>query len=303
MGSASAASCCSARRACCSTRTFARSGQTTGLEPVQLAIDGSAFLPVLEDLAADDAFRGTVLIGYEDNVVASADADAPAIGYVDAWRREVDARGLPTFASIEGRLTYLLHASLRSYADGSRPGTSVRIRALARESTPQYLFTLAHRERFADYNRVPMPGFYFTRVLKELNGGIQLPSGMTWAQANVGIRKRIDSLPSSDDAFFRTRMQHIAELVRALKARGAKVVFIELPASGLIRAMEDKRFPKEEFWDRLAAQAGAPAMRTRDDPTLAGFNCPDGSHIDVRDRARFTALLATSLQLGRAGAK
>jgi hypothetical protein len=275
----------------------------TGLEPVQLAIDGSAFLPVLEDLAADNAFRGTVLVGYEDNVVASADADATAASYVAAWQREVGAHGMPTFASIEGRLTYLLHASLRSYADGARPGTSMRTRALAKDSTPQYLITFAHRERIADYARVPMPGFYFTRVLKELHEDIPMRSGMTWGEADKEIRRRLDTMPAADDTLFRTRLQHVAELVGTLKARGAKVGFVELPASGLIRAMEDKRYPKDQFWDRLVAEAGAPAMRTRDDLVLATFNCPDGSHIDVRDRARFTTLLAAFVKLGHAGTR
>jgi hypothetical protein len=275
----------------------------TRLQPVQLAIDGSGFVPVLENLAADDAFRGTVLVGYEDNVVASADADAVAAEYVGAWQHELGAHGMPTFASIEGRLTYLLHASLRSYADGARPGTSVRTRAFARESTPQYLFTFAHRERIADYNRVPMPAFYFTRVLKELHEDVAMRSGMTWGDADKEIRRRLDAMPAEDDAFFRGRIKHIAELVGTLQARGAKVVFVELPASGLIRAIEDKRYPKDRFWDRLVAESGAPTMRTRDDPVLAAFNCPDGSHIDVRERPRFTAALAAFLKVGRTGTR
>ena len=45
----------------------------SGLQPVQLAIDGSSFLPVLEGLAGDRAFRGSIIVDYADHVVAQAE--------------------------------------------------------------------------------------------------------------------------------------------------------------------------------------------------------------------------------------
>ena len=47
-------------RSSCSVRA------RTGLAPVQLAIDGSSFVPVLDGLARDPSIRGTVIVGFID---------------------------------------------------------------------------------------------------------------------------------------------------------------------------------------------------------------------------------------------
>ena len=41
----------------------------TGLEPVQLAIDGSSFTPVLKELAADPTITGTIIVSYQASAV------------------------------------------------------------------------------------------------------------------------------------------------------------------------------------------------------------------------------------------
>jgi hypothetical protein len=83
--------------------------------------------------------------------------------------------------------------------------------------------------------------------------------------------------------------------VAAIQARGGRVLFVRLPVSGECLAYEEQTFPKQEYWDAFAARTSALCLHFRDLPALAGFDCPDTSHLDRRDAPRFTAALAKVL--------
>jgi len=272
--------------------------ERSGLEPVQLAIDGTSFIPILENLAADPTVRGTVLVSYEDMMIAGHEGDKAAHAYLKAWTRAVEAHHVPDFALTEGLLTDWLHAHLRSYADGARPMTTLRIRLLARQPTPQYLYTLAGRSRLADYTKVPMPEFYYGRVQRALGRDVAVRAGMTWSDLDAEIRRQIVAMPAADATLFDERLRSIATLVEQIESRGGRVAFVALPMDGLMRLIDDARYPRERFWNRFVQDVKVAAIQTRDDPSLAGFRCPDGSHLDYRDRGRFTAALAGVLGLG-----
>jgi hypothetical protein len=276
--------------------------RASGLEPVQLAIDGSSFVPVLEDLADDPSITGTVLIGYQDNVIASTDGESAAAGFVAAWHRRERAHRIPTFASTESALTDWVHAKLRSYADGARPITSVSSRIIAPNPTPQYLLTRPDRSWLADYSKVEMPRFYYGRVQRTLGETIPARPGMTWADLDDEIRRRIETMPTADASLVDTRSRHVAALVRKIEARGGHVEIAAFPTDALVREIDAKRYPRKLFFDQFVAIVGAKAISPADAPALAAFKCPDGSHIDYRDRAAFTAALSDALAGGSASA-
>ncbi len=270
----------------------------TGLEPVQLAIDGSSFVPVLEDLADDPSITGTVLVGYQDNVVASTDGESAAVGFIAAWRRRERSLGIPTFSSMESALTDWVHARLRSYADGARPVTSLTTRIVAPKPTPQYLITMPDRSWLADYSKVDMPGFYYGRVQRTLGESVPVKPGMTWADLDAEIRRRIDAMPTADASRVDERSKRVAAMVQKIRARGGHVEIAAFPTDGLVRAIDEKRYPRAMFLDRFAAIVGTKTISAADAPALAAFKCPDGSHIDDRDRAAFTVALSDALSVG-----
>ena len=51
----------------------------TGLEPVQLALDGSGGIPLLAGLARDPSIKGTSLVDYYDNALAAEGGAAVAL--------------------------------------------------------------------------------------------------------------------------------------------------------------------------------------------------------------------------------
>lgn len=270
----------------------------TGLEPVQLAIDGSNFMPVLADLAADPGVRGTVILDFSEHLLLGSDANDRAPAMLRAWRTEGAAPPW-TFAGSEARLARALHARLRSYADGASPWLSLRTRLLRRHPVPQYLVTLPDRARYADYARVPMPEFYFGRVMRNLGQYYTVPPGTTHGDVEALLRARIDALPPLLERVpdFREGVRSMARMVADIRRRGGRVLVVKLPTSGLITVLEEQRFPRTAFWEEMAGHVGATALHFADVPALNEFSCPDGSHLDMRDRARFSSALAAALGL------
>lgn len=267
----------------------------TGLEPVQLAVDGSSFVPVLAGLADDPAIRGTVLVDFAQHILTVPAVRDAAYAYQDEYARKQGSL-LPDFRASEDRLSDLLHGGLRSYADGTRPITALRLRILDPAPTSQYLRMLPDREVLADYSRVPMPEFYFARVMRNL--GESVPTdGKSYTEIEAELKARIAAMPAVDNAFFLRSLPAIGSMTRSIQSHGGRLLYVNLPTSGDVRALDEHRFPRALFWDRFSATAGAPTLHFEDVPALASFFCPDGSHLDYRDRARFTEALVGALHL------
>lgn len=266
--------------------------EETGLEPVQLALDGSTGEPILEGLANDPGIHGTILFDYYDHAIGARDGAAvrmqrlyeQSIENVSGWRHPAER--------IEGHLDRWLHERLRAYADGANPLSSLRWRIIPSIEAKQYLIMRPDRSRLADYTRVDMPEFYLSRVARTLGKDIDARPPDTEAH----LEARIATLGAGDDAGFVEGARRLGEMANRIRSRGGRVAFVAMPSSGLIREIEMRRYPRVLFWDRLLGETGMPGMHAAYDPALQGFSCPDGSHLDMRDRARFTKALAKALR-------
>jgi hypothetical protein len=271
----------------------------TGLEPVQLAVDGSSFVPVLRGLAADPGVKGTVLVDLAENILTEPARWDRAYEFESAYDREHAATELPDFRRSEAYLTDRLHGWLRSYADGTRPLTALRLRILTKDPTPQYLHMQPDREILADYSQVPQPDFYYQRVIRNLGQTVPL-QGRSYRDIERDFASRIALLPPFDDSLFLQSLPAMADMTRTLRSQGARVFYVVFPTSGYVRLIDEKRFPAPLYWDRFTAAVPAPAFNFEDIPALRGFYCPDGSHLDMHDRSRFTSALVQALRLGAA---
>ena len=74
------------------------------------------------------------------------------------------------------------------------------------------------------------------------------------------------------------------------------MIFVRLPTSGLVRRYDEHVFPSQTFLAQFRARVQAPVLAFSDAPELGGFELPDGSHLDRRDRARFTRALLRAMQ-------
>jgi hypothetical protein len=269
----------------------------TGLEPVQLALVASADRPVLAGLAADAHVRGTVVVEFLESTEAGEDSPGVGAEYEQDYERKGYQGWNLDFDSSEAYLSDRLHLWLRSYADGARPLTTLLTRLLETESVPQYISLQADRGRSADYRRVPMPEFYFQRVVRVLDEPVDLPPGISLAQFEALMQERIAALKPVDNGVFVTHIRELTSLAAAIEGRGGRVLFVLMPSSGDVQKIFERQFPPEQFWDVFAQASHAAAVNFADMPALREFRCPDGTHLDQRDRAAFTEALVGALGL------
>ncbi|MBI5938598.1 MAG: hypothetical protein HY850_12240 [Betaproteobacteria bacterium] len=266
----------------------------TGLEPVQLAIDGSSFVPILEGLANDPEINGTVLVGIQFDDIGGTRRDASHL-YQENFDRGNYQRPL-NYGLIEARLGQLRSDNLRNFSDGARPWDALHHRLLNPNPVRQYLVTYPDRSRAADYQMVPMPSFYLARVMRNLGEEIKIPAGFSPEQIESFLAARIDQARPSSNKTFLEALPRLETAVRNIQTRGGRVIFVVMPMSGLVKKIEDKRYPRKLFWDPIVTSTFAMTIHFEDHLDLAGFVCPDGSHLDQRDRPRFTNALARHMR-------
>jgi hypothetical protein len=267
----------------------------TGLEPVQLGVGGASFLPVLQDLAKDPEANGTLLVNFEPQELRPVGND-PAAAY-EAQRLPSEGGHGWDFADAEAVLTDQLHAHLRSYADGARPLASLLLRAADTTAMKQYVMTLPDRELVADFSLAKLPRLYYVRAIDEFRLPPPIPHHASLEQQRQAIESGIAALGPDDASAYRPRLAMLAQLVAAIQQHGGKVIFIRLPRTGYLREIDDTRFPHSWAWDPLTTWRGVQTLNFEDVPALDRFDCPDGSHLDMRSRTAFTAALVQALHL------
>ncbi len=268
--------------------------EETGLHPIQLAIDGGSFVPVLSDLAADPSMRSSILVDYVDHVLEGPGFDALAAEWVALHRSRPQPWEAPSLAT-ETWLGHAVRSRLASFADGATAMTSLVSRLISPNRTEQYLRTQPDRSRLADYSRVRMPEFAISRAAHHIGRADLAGEQIIILERQSRIAAAIaDTAPTQLSDTILRRIDAVARDVETIQARGGRVVFVRFPTSGAILAYDQRRFPAsimQTFRDRVPA----PVLSFEEHVTLTGFDCPDGSHLDQRDRARFTRALAREL--------
>lgn len=271
--------------------------QQTGLEPVQLAVDGNAPFDIVLGLAADPTITGTVLIDYYDYTVGiTGEASARYQKYFEAHGREAAWQEPNVWT--ENKLDEFTHRHLLSYADGSNPYDSLTKRILPAKPAQHLLDTHADRSVLADFTQVPMPDYYYRTIAGNLGMKFDTlpPDIEATLKAKTAGLFSVSNIPGVNE-LFSGKVKDMKAAVAAIESHGARVIFAGMPTSGFVRQIESTQFPTHQFWDQFVSVVGSPSFRANDDSDFADFNCPDGSHLDYRDRPRFTALLVHKLGL------
>ncbi|MBC3920260.1 hypothetical protein H8L32_22540 [Undibacterium sp. CY18W] len=266
--------------------------QGTGLEAIQLAIDGSSFVPVLKNLADDPRVTGTILIDYTSGALANARQGnfGSASVFVDEYEKQQLHFQNFSADTLEKKLTTAIHENLSIFSDGSNPWFALRYRILPWKRSSQYITTRPDRSRLADYSRLPWPDVYYSRVAKQL--------GMEWnpraGKGRVEMRflDKIKTMPVASQEDFQYGGQLIRGYIDAIQKRGGKVLFVKMPTTGLVKEADEQLYPEDRFLDVFFANSHLPILYDKNYPAIKDFKCPDGSHLDQKDRASFSAIVA-----------
>ncbi len=275
----------------------------TGLEPVQLAIDGSSYVPVLLGLAQDSTVRGTVIL---DLMPGPVSIKAMQTGRSGDYQARYDAartkktRSWPTYRTLNSWLSEAVRSRLVNFADGGRPWDSLVNRLLNSKATPQYLTTFSDRSRQADYQKVKMPDFYLSRVHRHLGSPPEVSVNQPADQLALELVEYVKRIkPATESAPSPDELADLESAVSAIQSRGGRVLIAAMPTSGLVLEADSRRFPRALYWDRVVAATSAHTIDWQDHTALSSFVCPDGSHLDKRDIAAFTRAFVSAAGLGR----
>ena len=251
--------------------TFA---EIAGIYPVMLAIDGSNPIPVLQDLAKDPRITGTVVCSF---IPIWLGEESEHFGRAARWIEEYHDRKWSK--RIETELTVLLQQHLAFRYTGLQPGEIWAALQDGRWPRIPYAPMRANRFRPADFSLADVERVREGRIEREKE---------FHAKAE----------PMSEKQFME-KVRRIDGIVKQIKNRGGNVVFVRFPSSGLVRKLESRSWPREKYWDVLAANTQAFSIHYEDYPSLSGFECPDGSHLDIGDAEAFTRALAEILSENR----
>ena len=244
---------------------------------LQLAVNGNATLPYLEDLASDPSVQGTVLCGIVPRYFFNfSRAYRKAVSYVEYRRKRTPADRLSHWITfhLEKFFAYPSKEELgfQLYLeDHLRWGRKILKERLPPGVSRQLTFIAANRA-----TKMPDPVFHSTpfrfHLRKRLIRGLKKHS-------KVSEKER------------REILRRTGEATRKLLRRNVKVVFLRMPSSGEYLAREKALWPRKNYWDEISRVAGAPGVHFEDHAELRGFQCPDLSHLRREDATRYTERL------------
>jgi hypothetical protein len=270
-----------------------------GKRPIQLALPGSCAYPVLADLANDPAFHGTIICSVVPAMyfapggpLLQNSESALKRYHNQTWSQRISQT---LSERLEAEIACLkeddltLSALLGSLPIPDRPG------ALIPPKLPPYFSSLDADRRARMFEACAQPGPLQDRVKF---GWIPLftpPPPPTYVPREAyaaGVGKAIEA-----------RFTDTVAAVEKLRARGGRIVFVRFPVSGALKQLEDKATPKAGPWTRLLKMTNVPGIYFEDYPELAGFQCPEWSHLSAADSVVFTERLVPHLREALASAK
>ncbi len=253
-----------------------------GERPIQLAMEGTTPLSMLEDLAGDPKFAGRLLVGVSPDVFFTGFGYRE--GVVKYYRNETLAQRAGQWLSL-----HFIEPFFAFYDDDFKL-TSVLKRQTwpAREGVKTFLDVRKLTNQGPDRNTQLWEKVEKDAAYRELCRSV-------WAQS---FDEPIPGMETPAD-LARVAHEQIDRTVAAaatLRGRGVPIVFLRAPSTGPYLATEDRDFPRAKTWDLLLARTRVPGIHFEDYPELQGYELPEWSHLSASEAERFTGELAKILR-------
>ncbi len=239
------------------------------LDPIMLAVNGHYPLAALRDLSEDEKFVGAALVGIDSRGMDRKVWEMQS-RYIQNFRHEWS----PSREAHRRMLTRLQQLMIIARPDFSAITLAKRQFDGYGPPNKDYVSFASDRSGATDYQRSNLPAIIAGRVA-DLRGYYR------------------DNPPPAPEVWL-NEMREVVRWVERINARGGKVVFYREPVSGAHIELDQANFPREKYWDELAAIMPATMIDFRDYPELA-IDTPDTSHIDIKDIDRHTRALVRLL--------
>ena len=245
-----------------------------GREPIQLAVEGTSPIRVMEGLADDPDFTGNLIVGIAPGLFFSGFEFQSNL--IDAYEEETPAQWFGHKVSV------LFEPWLAFYTDDlSLPKIVERLPLPVREGTEfdpeQRKLVTRERNRNARlWKRIEENEAYRNEVRS------------IWA---AGWKPMAERPEEDQQRAVESRAEQIDRAVAAyerLIAKGCEVVFAVLPYDGHYAVSEPDRNPRALSWDVLMERTGAIGLHFEDHPEMQGYWLPEWSHMAASEADRFT---------------
>jgi hypothetical protein len=245
-----------------------------GRAPLQLALEGTSPLRILQGLAEDEDFNGRVIVGVAPGLYFSG---------FEGQRRAIDRYEQESPSQWMGhRLSLLIEPWLSFYDREFSLG-----RILGRQPLPlregmewdAQVRMLAHQDRVRNtrmWDRVETDADY-----RELARRIWAAGWKPFAERDEDFRERM--LKKREEVIGQT-----VEAVAKLREKGAEAIFVMMPYEGHYATSEPDFAPRELTWDRMIEESGAIGLHFQDHEEMQGYYLPEWSHMTAAEADRFT---------------
>ena len=242
--------------------------------PLQLALEGTAPVAVLEGLADDNDFTGKLIVGVAPGLFFSGyEYRRPALDrYPEespsqwfGYRLSILVEPYLAFYNFDFAMPAILRRQPLPLRDGMKLDLEVR--------------KLSNMER--DRNSRMWDKLEYDEDYRELARKIWALNWAPFAELPPPVQERL----------LESRKKQIDRAVAAtkkLQARGVDVIFAQMPYEGHYATSEPDIAPRELTWDVLLEQTGAPGLHFQDHEEMQGYWLPEWSHLSAEEADRFT---------------
>ena len=266
--------------------------QESGERPIQLALEGTTPVPVMEGLAEDEDFTGMLLVGVAPDLFFS--------GF--EYREKALKRYTEETPSqwLGQRISMLFEPYLAFYEPDFALMTVLKRQPLPKRMDidmmlgvymPADVRQLAYHER--DRN---------TRMWSkvETDPEYQALAKAIWADGFKPIDARDEEWLAQMREGREAQINRAVDATKKLQARGIEVIFVRHPVADFYTMSEGMYHPREETWDVLIEKSGALGIHWEDHPELQGYWIPEASHLAAAEADRYTKALYHVIQRERA---
>ena len=256
-----------------------------GERPIQLGLEGTTPVPLMEALADDLDFTGRLLVGV-----------APGLFFSDfRYRAEALQRYEEESPAqwMGQRISMIVEPYLAFYHSDYSLFTVTKRQDLLKRDT---VFIPSDVRRLATYSK-DRSARLFSKV--ETNEAYANRAKEIWAeeftQAPPPTAEMIQEMMVSRDV----EMAKAVAATNKLQERGVEVIFVRMPSEGIYAEVEPMGYPRAENWDVLIERTGALGLHWEDHAEMQGYWLPEWSHMAGSEADRFTKAFYQLIQRER----
>lgn len=257
-----------------------------GERPIQLSLEGTTPVPVMEALADDPDFTGTLLVGVATGLFFSNFQYREAA--LQRFNEESPAQWMGQ------RISMLVEPYLAFYHQDYSLFTVTKRQPLPKRDT---IFIPSDVRRLATY-QIDRGARLFSKV--ETNEAYAARANEIWAEEFVHGPPPTEEFMAELMASRDVEMEKAVAATIILRERGVEVIFVRMPSEGIYAEVEPMGYPRDENWDVLLERTDALGLHWEDHVEMQGFWLPEWSHMSGSEADRFTRAFYELIQRERA---